>query len=115
MISDGLKELKVFVDLALISAGEQPLDIDRVQGLNTAVLGYSPLIFHLNPDADYIELLDKCKLVWKELDTNPKLPEKLVCWTSYISLGERGILSCIYHMVMDLWMILHHILKLINH
>ena len=33
MISDGLKELKVFVDLALISAGEQPLDIDRVQGL----------------------------------------------------------------------------------
>ena len=33
MISDGLKELKVFVDLTLISAGEQPLDIDRVQGL----------------------------------------------------------------------------------
>ena len=30
MISDGLK---VFVDLALISACEQPLDIDRVQGL----------------------------------------------------------------------------------
>ena len=83
----------MFVDLALISAGEQPLDIDRVQGLNTAVLGYSPLIFHLNPDADYIELLDKSKLVWKELDTNPKLPEKLVCWTSYIALEKRVILT----------------------
>ena len=66
------------MDLALISAGEQPLDIDRVQGLNTAVLGYSPLIFDLRPDADYKELLDKCRHVWKELETNPKLPEKLV-------------------------------------
>ena len=66
------------MDLALISAGEQPLDNDRVQALNTAVLGYSPLIFDLKPDAGYRELLEKCRLVWKELETNPKLSDKLV-------------------------------------
>ena len=72
----------MFVDLALISAGEQPLDIDRVQALNTAVLGYSPLIFDLRQDADYTELLEKCRLVWKELETNPKLADKLVSFKS---------------------------------
>lgn len=87
--SDGLKELKVFVDLALISAGEQPLDIDRVQALNTAVLGYSPLIFDLTPDADYRKLLDKCRLVWKELETNPKLPEQLVSNLCIVQ-GKQG-------------------------
>ena len=80
---EGLKELKVFVDLALISAGEQPMDIDKVQALNTAVLGYSALIFDLTPDSDYDALIRKCQQVWKELETNRDLPQKLVSTVSF--------------------------------
>ena len=88
---EGLRELKVFVDLALISAGEQPMDIDRVQALNTAVLGYSALIFDLTPGSDYNVLLSKCQEVWKELETNRSLPQKLV------SIKYSIVLTIIYY------------------
>ncbi|XP_052224866.1 E3 ubiquitin-protein ligase rnf213-alpha-like [Dreissena polymorpha] len=73
----GQQELKVFVDLALLSAGEEPINIAKVQCLYSAVMGYSPLIFDLEHDCDIKQLLEKCRLVWKELDTNTKLPVQL--------------------------------------
>ncbi|XP_052243691.1 E3 ubiquitin-protein ligase rnf213-alpha-like [Dreissena polymorpha] len=80
MKAAGQKELKVFVDLAMMSAGEEPMNIQKVRCLHSAVLGYSPLIFELNSnsDCDYSALIDKCKVVWKELDANPNLPKQLV-------------------------------------
>ncbi|WAR07210.1 RN213-like protein, partial [Mya arenaria] len=75
----GQKEFKVFIDLAMISAGQEPLSIAKVQCLHSAVLGYSPLIFDLDEtDCDYIRLLDMCKVVWKELAANPNLPKQLL-------------------------------------
>ncbi|KAH3728523.1 hypothetical protein DPMN_054480 [Dreissena polymorpha] len=76
--SAGQKELNVFVDLAMMSAGDEPMNIKKVQCLHSAVLGYSPLIFDIDGNCDYMTLLDKCKVVWKELDTNPNLPKQLV-------------------------------------
>jgi hypothetical protein len=61
-----------------MSAGEEPMNIARVQCLHTAVTGYAPLIFDLQKDAGFKELLLLCKCVWKELDANPSLPDKLV-------------------------------------
>lgn len=74
----GQKELKVFIDLAMMSAGEEPLNIKKVQCLHSAVIGYAPLIFDLQKECDYLALLDKCKRVWKELEANEKLPVQLV-------------------------------------
>ena len=81
----GLKELKVFVDLAFMSAGDEPMSIKKVQCLHAAVTGYAPLIFDLKQTADthetridYRELLDICRVVWKELAADPNLAQKLV-------------------------------------
>ncbi|WAR07347.1 R213A-like protein [Mya arenaria] len=75
----GQKELKVFVDLAMMSAGEEPMNIGKVQCLHSAVLGYSPLIFELDATkCDFRKLLDMCKVVWKELAVNPNLPQQLL-------------------------------------
>lgn len=68
----------MFVDLASISAGEGDLEVARVKLLHAATTGYAPLIFNLDDQCDYIRFLDKCKLVWKELKTDPQLPLKLV-------------------------------------
>ncbi|XP_069109424.1 E3 ubiquitin-protein ligase RNF213-like [Argopecten irradians] len=46
----GLKELKVFVDLATISAGEGDIEIAKVRCLHSATTGYAPLIFNLNDE-----------------------------------------------------------------
>jgi hypothetical protein len=78
MIIAGLKELKVFVDLAFMSAGDEPINIARVQCLHSAVTGYAPLIFDLDENCGYKALLNLCAVVWKELEANPKLPDKLV-------------------------------------
>jgi hypothetical protein len=76
----GLKELKVFVDLASISAGEGDMEIAKVNCLHSATTGYAPLIFNLEKECDSKMFLEKCQEVWKELDANPNLPEKLVLY-----------------------------------
>ncbi|KAL3881513.1 hypothetical protein ACJMK2_027945, partial [Sinanodonta woodiana] len=73
----GLKELKVFVDLASISAGEGDMEIAKVNCLHAATTGYAPLIFELNENSGCKELLDKCQILWKELKADPDLPDKL--------------------------------------
>ncbi|XP_061169274.1 E3 ubiquitin-protein ligase rnf213-alpha-like [Saccostrea echinata] len=74
---ESLKELKVFVDLASISAGEGDLEVAKVKCLHAATTGYAPLIFNLGDQCDYLKLLEKCQLVWKELKADPHLPTKL--------------------------------------
>lgn len=69
----------MFVDLAMMSAGDEPLNTAKVRCLHSAVIGYAPLIFDLTPDdCSYQELLKMCNIVWKELEANPKLPKQLV-------------------------------------
>ncbi|XP_053396011.1 E3 ubiquitin-protein ligase rnf213-alpha-like [Mercenaria mercenaria] len=77
MHTSGLKELQVFVDLASMSIGDNPYNIGKVQALHSAVTGYAPLIFDLREECGFKELLDLCKLVWRELKANPKLPKQL--------------------------------------
>ncbi|XP_060585974.1 E3 ubiquitin-protein ligase RNF213-like isoform X2 [Ruditapes philippinarum] len=72
-----LKEFIVFVDLAMISAGDKVEDIAKVQSLHAGVIGYSSLIFDLKDTDDYDEVVRKCKVVWECLKENPKIPDKL--------------------------------------
>jgi hypothetical protein len=51
--TDGLQELKVFVDLAYISTGDDGIEIAKVRCLQSAAIGYAPLIFNLDSNCDY--------------------------------------------------------------
>ncbi len=77
IISD-INELKVFVDLASISAGENDLEVDRVACFHDAVLGYSSMLYDLKPDADFKRFKEMLKKLWKAFDNDPNLPKKLV-------------------------------------
>ncbi|XP_052218272.1 E3 ubiquitin-protein ligase rnf213-alpha-like [Dreissena polymorpha] len=78
MSTAGQKELKVFTDLAMMSAGDEPINIWKVQCLHSAVMGYSPLIFELQNCNGYMQLLNRCKSVFKELKINPVLPKQMI-------------------------------------
>ncbi|XP_049324067.1 E3 ubiquitin-protein ligase rnf213-alpha isoform X2 [Astyanax mexicanus] len=74
---EDINELKVFVDLASISAGENDLDVDRVACFHDAVLGYSSMLYELKPDAGFTVFKEVLKKLWKALDNDPNLPKKL--------------------------------------
>ncbi|KAL8623379.1 hypothetical protein ACOMHN_065913 [Nucella lapillus] len=91
-MKDGLKELNVFVDLAFISAGEEPMSIDRVNCFHAAATGYAPLIF-TEFTGGYVELLNQCKLVFDNVTADPKLPEKLsdtVHWLDWFKEVQKS-------------------------
>ncbi|XP_056587886.1 E3 ubiquitin-protein ligase rnf213-alpha-like [Triplophysa dalaica] len=74
---EDINELKVFVDLASISAGENDLDVDRVACFHDAVLGYSCMLYDLKPEANFNLFKEVLKKLWKALDNDSNLPKKL--------------------------------------
>ncbi|XP_028841461.1 LOW QUALITY PROTEIN: E3 ubiquitin-protein ligase rnf213-alpha-like [Denticeps clupeoides] len=74
---EDINELKVFVDLASISAGENDLDVDRVACFHDAVLGYSSVLYELKPQAGFMDFKEVLKKLWKALDNDPNLPKKM--------------------------------------
>lgn len=101
----------MFVDLASISAGEGDLEVARVKLLHAATTGYAPLIFNLDDQCDYIRFLDKCKLVWKELKTDPQLPLKLVIF-SVITFICMCLPICSGKLQMSSFIVLHVYIKI---
>ena len=61
-----------------MSAGESDIETDRVSFLHTTALGFAPFIFDLKKDIGFSELIRIFDTVWKEIDENKTLPEKLV-------------------------------------
>ncbi|XP_030630710.1 E3 ubiquitin-protein ligase rnf213-beta [Chanos chanos] len=72
-----LSDLKVFVDLASISAGENDAEIDRLASFHDAVMGYSPFLYSLATNAGFEEFITCAEQVWETLKRDEKLPEKL--------------------------------------
>ena len=72
------KEVKVLIDLAMISAGEVQMEVDRVSCFNSAVMGFSPLIFNLYPDNGLDDLLEACQEVWENVRADPMILTKWV-------------------------------------
>ncbi|KAM6938634.1 E3 ubiquitin-protein ligase rnf213-alpha-like [Lycodopsis pacificus] len=72
-----INELKVFVDLASISAGENDLDVDRVACFHDAVLGYSSILYGLKPDSDFEAFKESLSKLWKALENDRNIPKKL--------------------------------------
>lgn len=73
-----MSDVKVYVDLASISAGENDTEIDQVACFHDAVMGYAPLLYSLSPRAGFKDFM-KCALsVWETQNRDEKLPDKLV-------------------------------------
>lgn len=106
----GMNEVKVMCDLAMISAGEDAVEVGRVSCLLGATMGFAPLIFWNDAKTQgevvtrsrkrtmpgLTELLNRCKEVWKNVDKDEKILDEWVgnCflfiplsfWTSSTSL-----------------------------
>uniref|UniRef100_A0A673JVR7 RING-type E3 ubiquitin transferase n=1 Tax=Sinocyclocheilus rhinocerous TaxID=307959 RepID=A0A673JVR7_9TELE len=74
----GLRDLKTFMELASISAGENDADTDRLASFETVVMGYGPLLYSLPKNAGFEEFIDCAKQVLDILDKDKKLVDKLV-------------------------------------
>ncbi|XP_033975098.1 E3 ubiquitin-protein ligase rnf213-beta isoform X3 [Trematomus bernacchii] len=72
-----MSDVKVYVDLASISAGENDTEIDQVACFHDAVMGYAPLLYSLSPDAGFKEFLKCAQQVWDTQKRDDKLPDKL--------------------------------------
>ncbi|XP_013865501.1 E3 ubiquitin-protein ligase RNF213 [Austrofundulus limnaeus] len=74
---EDINELKVFVDLASISAGENDMDVDRVACFHDAVLGYASVLYELKPDSGFRAFKEVLNKLWKALENDNNLPKKL--------------------------------------
>uniref|UniRef100_A0A3P8VZZ7 RING-type E3 ubiquitin transferase n=1 Tax=Cynoglossus semilaevis TaxID=244447 RepID=A0A3P8VZZ7_CYNSE len=72
-----ISELKVFVDLASISAGENDMDVARVACFHDAVLGYSSMLYELKSDSGFTIFKEVVQKLWKALENDSNLPKKL--------------------------------------
>ncbi|XP_075025423.1 E3 ubiquitin-protein ligase RNF213 isoform X2 [Calonectris borealis] len=72
-----INELKVFVDLASISAGENDMDVDRVACFHDTVHGYSSLLYELRQESGFEDFMRCLKKLWRALDSDGNLPKKL--------------------------------------
>ncbi|XP_076810012.1 E3 ubiquitin-protein ligase rnf213-alpha-like isoform X1 [Clavelina lepadiformis] len=69
-------EVKVMSDLAMISAGETILEVDRVSCFLSAVMGFAPFIFDLEENANLTNVVDALKKVWEAYSNDNKLLKK---------------------------------------
>ncbi|XP_035293735.1 E3 ubiquitin-protein ligase RNF213 isoform X3 [Cricetulus griseus] len=74
---EDINELKVFVDLASISAGENDIDVDRVACFHDAVQGYASLLYKMDSGTDFYGFMDHLQELWRALDNDQHLPSKL--------------------------------------
>lgn len=76
--STAISDVKVYVDLASISAGENDAEIDQVACFHDAVMGYAPLLYSLSPQAGFEDFMKCAHQVWDAQSRDDKLPDKLV-------------------------------------
>ncbi|KAL6095331.1 uncharacterized protein ACO6RY_16557 [Pungitius sinensis] len=79
-VTENLKDMsdvKVYVELASISAGENDSEIDQVACFHDAVMGYAPLLYGLPPHASLEEFMRCAHQVWDARTRDEKLPDKL--------------------------------------
>ena len=92
VLSIDMSDVKVYVELASISAGENDTEIDQVACFHDAVMGYAPLLFYLNPQAGFDEFLKCAQLVWDTQSRDEKLPDKLVFISPLLVVAHKFFL-----------------------
>lgn len=76
--STDMSDVKVYVDLASISAGENDTEIDQVACFHDAVMGYAPMLYSLSPQAGFEEFMKCARQVWDTQSRDEMLLDKLV-------------------------------------
>ncbi|XP_030632563.1 E3 ubiquitin-protein ligase rnf213-alpha-like [Chanos chanos] len=71
------KELTVFVELATAFAGENTMDIDKVRNFRDAVFACAPIIYDLDKNAGFDDLMEKIKSLKEFTDKDADLQHKL--------------------------------------
>lgn len=77
------KGIKILVDLAMSAAGHEAIELQKATCLNTALMGYAPLIFGIKGEDSFEDIMKLCNLVLENLREQPTLPAKLVCCILY--------------------------------
>ena len=72
------KEVKVFVEMMSIAAGESDFEVDRVACFEASCQAFSPIIFDLNEESGFCEFEEACKRTASAITADPKIIEKLV-------------------------------------
>ncbi|XP_069016032.1 E3 ubiquitin-protein ligase rnf213-beta [Embiotoca jacksoni] len=72
-----MSDVKVYVDLASISAGENDAEIDQVACFHDAAMGYAPLLYSLRPQDGFEKFMMCARQVWDTQSRDEKLPDKL--------------------------------------
>ncbi|XP_065678667.1 E3 ubiquitin-protein ligase rnf213-alpha isoform X7 [Hydra vulgaris] len=72
------KEVKVFVEIMSIAAGETDYDVDRVKCFEACCLAFSHIIFDLNKNSSFKDLLQACKLTEKKMSSDSDIITKLI-------------------------------------
>lgn len=72
-----MSDVKVYVELASISAGENDTEIDQVACFHDAVMGYGPLLYSLPPRAGFQEFMKCAQQVWDTQSRDERLSDKL--------------------------------------
>jgi len=63
----------------MTASGQGDMEVYKVICLHAATIGYSPLIYELKPNVTFDKFLDILRSVWRSLESDPELPNKLVC------------------------------------
>ncbi|XP_054899206.1 E3 ubiquitin-protein ligase rnf213-beta [Poeciliopsis prolifica] len=72
-----MSDVKVYVELASISAGENDTEIDQVACFHDAVMGYGPLLYSLSHQTSFQDFMICAQQVWDAQSRDEKLPDKL--------------------------------------
>ena len=74
----------------MISAGENPMDIDRVSCFLSAVMGFSPFIFDLQSDSSLNDTIESFEKVSKVQDIE-KLKNNWVSFLTFFAWCVRAV------------------------
>ena len=91
----GINEIESFVTVAS-AGGEEDLATSKLSSLRNVGNGFSSLIYDVPKTTSYIELMQRCTLLWDSLEKTSKLPMFLVSeCTLYTTIDKTctGVLS----------------------
>ena len=82
LLKIGVKDIQGFVTVALATAagGEGDLVHDKLSHLRTIGSGFASLIYEVEENDGYKQLMARCQSLWRALEKNRKLPDILVSY-----------------------------------
>ncbi|XP_057290514.1 E3 ubiquitin-protein ligase rnf213-alpha-like isoform X3 [Hydractinia symbiolongicarpus] len=84
------KEVKVFVEMMSIAAGENDLEVDRVACFEASCNAFSEIIFGLGEMSGFTDLYNSCKKTASGLANDGKMIEKMIDTNRYVEWFKQA-------------------------